>query len=93
VPLSSAVLTIGPLSGWTQPIELRAAYLPLTRLYILFVKLPGGRAPELQPLFWILKNVMEKLSKDESGSSQGIVKRPCEVFDMIGGVRTGGSMV
>jgi hypothetical protein len=40
----------------------------------------------------ILKDVMEKLSKDESGDSRGIVKRPCEVFDMIGGVGTGGSV-
>jgi hypothetical protein len=40
----------------------------------------------------ILKDVMERLSKDESGVSQGTVKRPCEVFDMIGGVGTGGSV-
>jgi hypothetical protein len=40
----------------------------------------------------ILKEVMEKLSKDELGDSHGIVKRPCEVFDMIGGVGTGGSV-
>jgi hypothetical protein len=38
----------------------------------------------------ILKDVMERLSKDESGDSQGTVKRPCQVFDMIGGVGTGG---
>jgi hypothetical protein len=41
----------------------------------------------------ILKDVMERLSKDENGDSQGIVKRPCEVFDMIGGVGTGGSVL
>ena len=35
---------------------------------------------------------MERLSKDESGDSEGIIKRPCEVFDMIGGVGTGGSV-
>ena len=40
----------------------------------------------------ILNEVMEKISKDESGDSQGIVKRPYEVFDMIGGVGTGGSV-
>jgi hypothetical protein len=40
----------------------------------------------------ILKEVMERLSKDESGEFQGTVKRPCEVFDMIGGVGTGGSV-
>jgi hypothetical protein len=40
----------------------------------------------------ILKDVMERLSKDESGDSQGTVKRPCEVFDMIGGVGTAGSV-
>ena len=40
----------------------------------------------------ILEDVMERLSKDESGNSQGTVKRPCEVFDMIGGVGTGGSV-
>ena len=38
----------------------------------------------------ILKDVVERLSKDESGDAQGEVKRPCEVFDMIGGVGTGG---
>jgi hypothetical protein len=41
----------------------------------------------------ILKDVMERLSNDERGDSQGIVKRPCEVFDMIGGVGTGGSVL
>ena len=40
----------------------------------------------------ILKEVMERLSKDEIGDFQGIVKRPCEVFDVIGGVGTGGSV-
>ena len=40
----------------------------------------------------ILKDVMERLSKGESGDSEGKVKRPCEVFDMIGGVGTGGSV-
>jgi hypothetical protein len=40
----------------------------------------------------ILEDVMERLSKDESGDFQGTVKRPCEVFDMIGGVGTGGSV-
>jgi hypothetical protein len=40
----------------------------------------------------ILKDVMERLSKDELGDSQRTVKRPCEVFDMIGGVGTGGSV-
>ena len=38
----------------------------------------------------ILKGVIEKLCKDEGGDSQGLVKRPCEVFDLIGGVGTGG---
>jgi hypothetical protein len=40
----------------------------------------------------ILNDVMERLSKYESDDSQGILKRPCEVFDMIGGVGTGGSV-
>jgi hypothetical protein len=40
----------------------------------------------------ILKDVMERLSKGESGGSRGTVKRPWEVFDMIGGVGTGGSV-
>jgi hypothetical protein len=35
---------------------------------------------------------MERLSKDENGDSQGAVKRPCDVFDIIGGVGTGGSV-
>jgi hypothetical protein len=38
----------------------------------------------------ILKDVMEKLSRDETRESQATVKRPCDVFDMIGGVGTGG---
>jgi len=40
----------------------------------------------------ILKDVMEKLSEDEISNSEGSVKRPCEVFDMIGGSGTGGSV-
>jgi hypothetical protein len=40
----------------------------------------------------ILKDVMERLSRDESGESQLTVKRPYDVFDMIGGVGTGGSV-
>jgi hypothetical protein len=40
----------------------------------------------------ILKDVMGRLSKDESGDSRRTVKRPWEVFDMIGGVGTGGSV-
>jgi hypothetical protein len=38
----------------------------------------------------ILKDVMERLSKDEHTDSQGVIKPPCEVFDVIGGVGTGG---
>jgi hypothetical protein len=38
----------------------------------------------------ILEHLMEKISQDNRGTSQGIVKRPCEVFDVIGGVGTGG---
>lgn len=37
----------------------------------------------------VLKDVMDRLSKDEIGDSHGM-KRPCEVFDLIGGVGTGG---
>jgi hypothetical protein len=40
----------------------------------------------------ILEHLMEKISQDNQGLSQGIVKRPCEVFDVIGGVGTGGSV-
>jgi hypothetical protein len=40
----------------------------------------------------ILKDVMERLSKDEHADSQGVIKPPCEVFDVIGGVGTGGSV-
>jgi hypothetical protein len=50
----------------------------------------GG--PQAISQLLILKDVMERLSKDENGESQGPVKRPCEVFDMIGGVGTGGSV-
>jgi hypothetical protein len=38
----------------------------------------------------ILEHLMEKISQDNQGTSQGIVQRPCEVFDVIGGVGTGG---
>ena len=38
----------------------------------------------------ILEHLMEKISQDNQGASQGIVKRPCEIFDVIGGVGTGG---
>ena len=38
----------------------------------------------------ILEHLMEKISKDNQGTSKAIVKRPCEVFDVIGGVGTGG---
>jgi hypothetical protein len=34
----------------------------------------------------ILEHLMEQISE----SNEGIVKRPCEVFDVIGGVGTGG---
>jgi hypothetical protein len=34
----------------------------------------------------ILEHLMEQISQD----NQGMVKRPCEVFDVIGGVGTGG---
>jgi hypothetical protein len=40
----------------------------------------------------ILRDVVERISKDDTGDSQGILKRPCEVFDMICGVGTGGSV-
>jgi hypothetical protein len=38
----------------------------------------------------ILEHLMEKISQADQSASQGIVKRPCEVFDVIGGVGTGG---
>jgi hypothetical protein len=38
----------------------------------------------------ILEHLMEKISHDDQTASQGMVKRPCEVFDVIGGVGTGG---
>jgi hypothetical protein len=38
----------------------------------------------------ILEHLMEKISQDERSVSEGMVKRPCEVFDVIGGVGTGG---
>jgi hypothetical protein len=40
----------------------------------------------------ILNHLMERISQDDRGVSEGIVKRPCEVFDVIGGVGTGGSV-
>jgi hypothetical protein len=38
----------------------------------------------------ILEHLMEQISQDSQGTFQGKVKRPCEVFDVIGGVGTGG---
>jgi hypothetical protein len=38
----------------------------------------------------ILNHVMERISQDVQSSSEGAVKRPCEVFDVIGGVGSGG---
>jgi hypothetical protein len=38
----------------------------------------------------ILDHVMEKISQDDRSSSHGVVKRPCEVFDVIGGAGSGG---
>ena len=38
----------------------------------------------------ILDHVMDKISLDDRGSSEGTVKRPCDIFDVIGGVGTGG---
>jgi hypothetical protein len=40
----------------------------------------------------ILTHVMEKISHDANGRLRGVVKRPCEVFDAIGGTGTGGSV-
>lgn len=38
----------------------------------------------------ILCDVMEKISQDTNGRFHGVMKRPCEVFDVIGGTGTGG---
>ncbi|KIM21668.1 hypothetical protein M408DRAFT_54778, partial [Serendipita vermifera MAFF 305830] len=38
----------------------------------------------------ILKHVMDKLVNDEIVSSTQTIKRPCDVFAMIGGTGTGG---
>jgi hypothetical protein len=38
----------------------------------------------------ILGHVMEKISQDDRSPARGVVKRPCEVFDVIGGVGSGG---
>jgi hypothetical protein len=38
----------------------------------------------------ILDHVMERKSQDDRSSSNGVVKRPCDVFDVIGGVGSGG---
>jgi hypothetical protein len=38
----------------------------------------------------ILEHLMEKISQDNQGTSQGLLQRPYEVFDVIGGVGTGG---
>jgi hypothetical protein len=56
---------------------------------MLTVSIDAGGPQGVSQLL-ILKDVMERLSKDKNGGSQGPVKRPCEVFDMIGGVGTGG---
>jgi len=38
----------------------------------------------------VLCHVMERISRDANTCSGGTVKRPCEVFDAIGGTGTGG---
>jgi hypothetical protein len=40
----------------------------------------------------ILKGLMDKLSEDVGGT-QGPLMRPFDVFDLIGGVGTGGSVL
>jgi hypothetical protein len=66
----------------------RCAFILLVNRMLISGIDAGG--PQGVSQLLILKNVMEKLSRDENGDPQGPVKRPCEVFDMIGGVGTGG---
>jgi hypothetical protein len=40
----------------------------------------------------ILVNVMESVSRDCNGNPEERVKRPCDVFSLVGGVGTGGSV-
>jgi hypothetical protein len=78
----------------------RGRYLSLVSVRTSFVVIMSGMltscidagGPQGLSQLLILKDVMERLSKDERGDFQGTVKRPCEVFDMIGGVGTGGSV-
>jgi hypothetical protein len=48
----------------------------------------GG--PQAVSQLGILIHVMDRVSRDTNGHLSGGVKRPCEVFDAIGGTGTGG---
>jgi hypothetical protein len=86
--------TISPTIGSDprRPVNLLSLgrnVLVVTANGMLTSSLDGGGPQGISQLL-ILNDVMEKLSKDESGDFEGIVKRPCDVFDLIGGVGTGG---
>jgi hypothetical protein len=72
-----SLLSLGSLAFIVIPNEMLTSYIDA-----------GG--PQGVSQLLILKEVMQKLSRDEDGGSQTTVKRPCDVFDMIGGVGTGG---
>jgi hypothetical protein len=52
-------------------------------------RIDAGGAQAVSQLL-ILEHVMESVSQDDRGLSRGVVKRPCEVFDVIGGAGSGG---
>ncbi|TGZ77584.1 FabD/lysophospholipase-like protein [Ascodesmis nigricans] len=61
---------------------------PVDATGLCLLSLDGGGVRGLSTLF-ILKRLMEQLSRERQGSSQQLFK-PCEAFDLIGGTGTGG---
>jgi hypothetical protein len=55
----------------------------------LLTRLVDAGGPQGISQLQILKDVVERVSRDDSDHS-AVVKRPCEVFDAIGGAGTGG---
>jgi hypothetical protein len=56
---------------------------------ILTSCIDAGGAQAVSQLL-ILDHLMEKISQDNNESFRVVVKRPCDVFDTIGGTGTGG---
>lgn len=73
----------------TQPIDLNRNLLdPVDQTGLCLLSLDGGGVKGLSSLY-ILKMIMARVNRERQ--AQGLVpKKPCEVFDLIGGTSTGG---